>query len=310
MRLTQQKSFRRIAGLTALALLAFAVPVQPKIARAQAIVASINGDPVTSYDIAEREKLLRAIGQPSSPQAALESLIQSRLKAGEVNKYGIRVSANELGPTMNSYAEKGHMSVAQLSQRLAAAHIDQKHAENFFSIEQAFALYARARNRAVEVSSADVNAELNRDKSITRETSYSLRQVVLIVDASSGPAGLEAAAKELEGLRSRWTDCTSGPKIATAAGRFVVREQVTRTSSQLGPEFSALLDKTPVGHLTPPSRDSTGLVAIAVCDRKAGDKDSAKDLAQQKVMQRLVDKQADELYQELRKNAVVVKTGK
>lgn len=309
MRLMQKKFLSRAAALLALSVIG-AATLPPHVAVAQAIVASINGDPVTSYDLAEREKLLRAIGQPASSQAALESLVQSRLKASEVNKYGIHVSPGELGPTMNSYAEKGHMSVAQLSQRLAASHLDQKHVENFFSIEQAFALYARARNRAVEVSSADVNAELSHDKSIGRETSYSLRQVVLIVDPKSGQAGLESAVKELENLRARWTDCASGAKIATADGRFVVRDATTRTSSQLGPEFSALLDKTPVGHLTPPSRDSTGLVAIAVCDRKAGDKDSAKDLAQQKVMQRLIDKQAAELYQELRKSAVIIKTGK
>lgn len=309
MRLTHRKILGRAAGALVFALVGASL-LHPGQARAQAVIASINGDPVTSYDVEERARLLRALGQPSSPQAAFESLVQSRLKAGEVNKYGIHISPNELGPTMNAYADKAHMSVAQLSQRIAAAHIDPKHVENFLSIEQAFALYARARNRAVEVSSADINAEMSRDKSIGRETSYTLRQVVIIVTPDAGGAGLESAAKELENLRSRWTDCASGPKIATATGRFVVRDPVTRTSSQLGPEFTALLDKTPIGHLTPPSRNSTGLVSIAVCDRKAGDKDSAKDLAQQKVMQRMVDKQAAELYAEMRKNAVIVKTGR
>ena len=92
-------------------------------------------------------------------------------------------------------------------------------------------------------------------------------------------------------------------------GDFVVREPITRTSSQLGEQLTELLDKTPPGHLTPPSRDSTGLVAIAVCSRKAADRDAAKDLAQQKILQRIVKAQAQKLYEEMRGHAVIVKKG-
>lgn len=294
----------------ALALLGFMAAWPVAGAHAQAIVASVNGDPITSLDLAEREKLLRALGQASSPSAALESMIETRVKAGEVNKFGIHVSASELGPTLNYYAEKGHMSLATLSQRIGAAHVDQKHVENFFGIQQAFDLYARARNRAVEVSRQDVDAELGRDKKLANEKSYTLRQVVLILSNTASPAAVQDAAKKMESLRARFTDCNSGAKIASEAGQFVVREPVTRTSSQLGDQFVELLDKTPIGHLTPPSRDSTGLVAVAVCERKAADSDTARDAAQQKVMQRIVKGQAQKLYEELRAHAVIVKTGK
>jgi peptidyl-prolyl cis-trans isomerase SurA len=292
---------------TALLVLAAAWPMAG--ARAQAIVASVNGDPITSLDLAEREKLLRAIGQPASPSAALDSLIETRVKAGEVNKYSIKISPSELGPTFNYYAEKGHMTVTDMSQRIAAGHVDPKHAENFFSIQQAFDIYARARNRAVEVSSHDVDAELASDKKLANEQSYVLRQVVLILPPTASPAAVQDAAHKMEGLRSRFTDCESGAKAANAAGEFVVREPITRTTSQLGDQLVAVLDKTPIGHLTGPSRDSTGLIAIAVCSRKSAGTDAARDIAQQKVLSRIVKAQAQKLYAELRATAVVVKKG-
>jgi peptidyl-prolyl cis-trans isomerase SurA len=296
--------------LIALALLGFLAVWPVAGAHAQAIVGSVNGDPITSLDLAEREKLLRAIGQPSSPSAALDSMIETRVKAGEVNKYGIHVSASELGPTLSYYAEKGHMTLEAMSQHIQAAHVDQKHVENFFSIQQAFDLYARARNRAVEVSQADIDAELAHDKKIASEQTFTLRQVVLILSNTASPAAIGDAAKKMEGLRARFTDCDGGAKVAAESGAFVVREPITRTSSQLGDQLVAILDKTPVGHLTPPSRDSTGLVAVAVCSRKAADTDAAKDLAQQKVMQRIVKAQAQKLYEEVRGYAVIVKKGK
>jgi peptidyl-prolyl cis-trans isomerase SurA len=297
---------RRAFALALLAILAIC-PAQG--VRAQAIVASVNGDPITSLDLAEREKLLRAIGQPSSPSAALESLVESRVKAGEINKYGIKVSPNEFGPTVNYYAEKGHTTVAAMSQRISAAHIDPKHVENFFAIQQAFTIYARARNRAVEVSQQDVDAEIARDKKLANEQSFTLRQVVLILSTTASPAALEDAAKKMENLRARFTSCETGMKAANESGQFVVREPITRSSSQLGEQLVALLDKTPVGHLTSPSRDSTGLVAIAVCARKAAGADAAKEVAQQKLLQRIVEGQAQKLYEEMRSRAVIVKKG-
>jgi peptidyl-prolyl cis-trans isomerase SurA len=310
MALRFRKKFGGSARIIALGLLVLAALAPAPGARAQAIVASVNGDPITTYDLAERAKLLRAMGLPSSPSATMDSLIESRVKATEINKFNIHVMSNQMAPAIHYYAEKAHMTDTQFQQRIAAAHVDPKHLENFFSIHVAFDLYARARNRAVEASREDVDAEMSRDKAISQERTYTLRQVILIVTPSQGMAGLQAGAKKMEALRGRFTSCDTGPKIAAEAGEFVVRDPVTRTSSQLGEQLSALFDKTPVGHLTPPSRDSSGLAAIAVCERKGATSDARRQEAQDKVLQRIVEKQAQEFYADLRSHAVIVRTGK
>jgi peptidyl-prolyl cis-trans isomerase SurA len=287
------------------ALLAFLVCSAP--AQAQSIVATINGDPVTSQDIAQREKVLRALGMPSSASEALESLVKSRVEAGEINKYGIRVKTEELGPTFYYFAERAHTTPQAIQQRLAKSGADTKHIENFLQIHQAFTIYARARNRAVEVSEKDIDAELARDPKLSGEMSYTIRQVVVAVPPSAGVAGLQAAAKEMQGLKARFTDCESGVKMASASSNVVVREPITRTTSGLGDQLAGLLDKTPVGHLTPPSRDSTGLVALALCARTKAKADAAREQASQRILSRKIAGDAEKLYKELRATAVVVK---
>ena len=74
--------------------------------------------------------------------------------------------------------------------------------------------------------------------------------------------------------------------------------------------MTALLDKTPVGHVTQPSRDSAGIAALAVCSRSNADKDTLRDAAQNRVLSRIVQRDAEKLYAELRTHAVIVNTRK
>lgn len=276
-------------------------------ARAQSIIATINGDPVTNEDLSNREKILRALGMPSSGSDAMESLVKSRVEADEVNKYGIRVKADELGPTYYEFAERAHTTAQAIQQRLARSGAGAKHVENYLQIHQAFTIYARARNRAVEVSEEDINAELARDPKLRSEMSYTVRQVVVAAPPQAGVAGLQRAAKQMQDLRARFTDCNSGVKMASALPDVVVRESMTRTSSALGEQLADLLNKTPIGHLTAPSRDSSGLVALALCARDKAKGDAARDQASQRVLARKIVADAEKLYKGLRATAVVVK---
>ncbi|WP_294537578.1 hypothetical protein [uncultured Rhodoblastus sp.] len=275
-------------------------------AHAQSIVATVNGEPITTFDIAEREKLLSALGQPSSASAAMESMIKSRLEAGEINKYGIKISASEFGPAVQYYADRAHISADALSARLQNSRVDKKHMENFFSIHTGFNMYTRARNRAVEVSQSDIDAEIARDKKLSNQQTYVIRQVLIAVSAESGAAGLQQAAKQMESLHARFTDCETGAKLVAEYPNLVVREPLTRTSSQLGDQLTALLDKMPVGHLTPASRDPSGVAALALCSRSASKSDATREAAQNRILSRKVQQEADKLYEEIRSHAAIV----
>ena len=55
-----------------------------------------------------------------------------------------------------------------------------------------------------------------------------------------------------------------------------IREMVTKTSADIPGPLRELLDKTPVGRLTPPEITKQGVEMVALCDRKPTKIDTPK----------------------------------
>ena len=73
---------------------------------------------------------------------------------------------------------------------------------------------------------------------------------------------------EAEALRGRFSDCTSGIPFARALREVAVRDPVNKSSADLSEELRAILDKTDLGHLTPPEQTNEGIQMFAVCSKK------------------------------------------
>ena len=55
-----------------------------------------------------------------------------------------------------------------------------------------------------------------------------------------------------------------------------IRDTVTKTSADLPAPLRELLDKTPIGHLTPPEITKQGVEMVALCERKPTNVDTPK----------------------------------
>jgi hypothetical protein len=78
-------------------------------------------------------------------------------------------------------------------------------------------------------------------------------------------AQLEARRKDAEALRARFSDCESGLADARAQRDVVIREPITKNSIDLASPLRDILNKTGLGHLTPPETTSRGVELFAVC---------------------------------------------
>ena len=132
--------------------------------------------------------------------------------------------------------------------------------------------------------------------------------MVFTVDPGESPASINEKAKRAEALRARFADCSSGLAEAKALPGVAVREALTRSSSSMSAPLRALLEKTPVGHLTPPSRSPSGLEMVAVCERQAAKDDTAlrKTISDQ-LLQAHYDRDAVARLKEMRSRAVIDK---
>jgi peptidyl-prolyl cis-trans isomerase SurA len=275
---------------------------------AQALVATVNGDPLTSIDVEQRMKLLRVMKKPATKDAAVESLISDRLKLKEVSKYGMNVRDNEIGPEIARVASDMKMGPEALLAALEHGGVAADHYRQHFRADYAFVSLIRALNKGVEASEQEVRAELTKDNKAGGDTEYTVRQVIFTLPSSGGAAAGNARMQEAEQLRTRFTSCETGLPLARSMSDVAVQEPLIRTSSQLNDGLRQLLDKTPIGHLTPPSRGSAGLEMLALCNRKTSkDNTAAREAISNKLITARMDAEANRRFKDLRARAVIEK---
>ena len=275
-------------------------------ARAQAIALSVNGDPVTTVDLEQRMKLLRAYRKPATREAATESMIEDRLKAHEASRFGIAIKDDEIGEQIQTDAKKLKITTQQLLADIAKTGVNQEHARGHFKAELGYSVLVRALNRGVEASEIQVRQEMAREKGKSTITSYTIRQVVFTVNPGGGAAALTNSVKEAEALRAKFNSCEAGIPYAKTLPGVAVREKLTRTSAQLGDGIKDVLDKTPLGHLTAPSRSPNGIELIAVCERSAAkDDDELRKTIADRLLAEHMEQEIVSKYKEMRAHAVI-----
>lgn len=304
-RLRKATHVLRSACLGMIAPLILGLPTSAALA--QAIVLSVNGDPITSVDIEQRAKLLRALHKPATKDAVVESMIAERLKNREASRFGIIIKDEEIGEQAQIDAKKVKVSPQQLVADIQKNGVSAEHMKNFFKAELGYSVLIKALNRGVEASEIAVRQELAKEKTKGGVINYSIRQVVFTLNPGDGPAAVSASVKEAEALRGRFTSCASGIPYAKSLPGVAVREKLNRTSTQLGDSvFKDLLDKTPVGHLTQPSRSANGIELIAVCDRSTSKDDSdLRKAISDRLLNEHMEQETAAKYKEMRSRAVI-----
>src|SRR5262249_30369705 len=90
-------------------------------AHAQAIVALVNGDPITAFDVEQRIKLIKlAEHKVVSSKEALELLIDDRVKIKEGNRYSLELSASDIDEQYASMAKRMKAGPEHLNKILEA----------------------------------------------------------------------------------------------------------------------------------------------------------------------------------------------
>lgn len=278
-------------------------------AHAQSVVATVNDDPITDYDLAERMKLERILRRPATRDAALEDIITDRLKIGETMKFKIDPTDQQIGNAAAITARQLKMPPQELAAALQRAAIDPHHWREHWKAEWTWTAYVRALNKTLDVSESDVRAEIAKqgEKSAPAEE-YTLRQVILTVPGNASPGELESRMREATQLRARFNDCNAGVQIANAIQDVAVKEQLTRAGAALGDQLRDILNNTPVGHLTPPSHTTNGIEMIALCSKSTLHDDAARDATvHDQMLSERLDEAADRLFKDVRARAIIVK---
>lgn len=134
---------------------------------------------------------------------------------------------------------------------------------------------------------------------------FTLRPVLLVVPNGSNPAVYEARKREADGLRARFQGCEEGLSLARGLRDVVVREQLTRSSTDVGAKQREILEATAVGKLTPPDITSSGVELFAVCNKVAGKGSVAETDMRQQMMGERISDEGKKYLRELRRQSSI-----
>jgi peptidyl-prolyl cis-trans isomerase SurA len=268
--------FRRLVAAAALTLLCCGSPLH-----AQSVVVMVNGEPITNFDIEQRTKLTElSIHKVPTRQEVIDDLINEKVKIKEAKKYSVDPPDSEIDAAYSSMGNRMRLSGDQLTQMLASKGIRPGTLKSRIKADMVWSSLVRGRfKESLQVGEKDVQSAAQGsggDKGETEAFEYQMRPIVLIVPRGAAPAIMDARRKEAEGFRERVQSCEEANATFKAMPNATIRDIVVKTSADIPAPLRDLLDKTPIGHLTPPETTRQGVEMVALCARKATKVDTPK----------------------------------
>jgi peptidyl-prolyl cis-trans isomerase SurA len=278
---------------------------------AQTVAVMVNGEPITNYDIEQRSKLnFLTTHKPADRQQVINELIDEKVKIKEGKKFGVDPSASDIDQSYSAMSSRMRITPEQLTKSLESQGIRPDTLKARMKAEIVWTSLVRGRYKeSLQVGEKEVAAAVRGsgdDKQDAEAFEYKMQPIVLIVPRGSAPADLEARRKEAETLRNSVQTCDQANAFFKSMQNAAIRETVTKTSADLPVVLREVLDKTPIGHLTPPEVTKQGVEMVALCARNPTTVDTPKKKEiREKMYAEKYDAKSKAYLQECRKAAMI-----
>ena len=211
----------------------------------------------------------------------INELIDEKLKIKEAKKFGVDPTDTDIDQSYAQMSSRMRLTPEQLTKTLEAQGIRPETLKSRMRAEMVWTSLVRGRYKeSLQVGEKEVAAAVRGEGDDSKEPSdsfeYKMQPIVLIVPRGSAPAAMEQRRKEAEALRSRVQTCDEANAFFKSMQNAAIREAVVKTSADIPPALRDLLDKTPIGHLTPPEETKQGVEMVALCERKPTTVDTPK----------------------------------
>jgi peptidyl-prolyl cis-trans isomerase SurA len=280
-------------------------------ASAQTVVVFVNGEPITALDVDQRIKLIEiSTHKPPSRQEALDELIDDKLKVQIGKRYGLEIPEKDVESSFSAMARRAHQTAKQFAEGLTQAGVNVPALKRRIKADITWSSLIRGKFPSVNaVGERDVLTAMETRKAEEKDAvsyQYTLRELLFIVPHGSPPAAFEVRRKQADELRHRFESCEQGVPFARQLTDVAVREPVRRTSLDVQAPQRAILDATPIGHLTPPEQTQQGIEMIAVCAKEnAGGDTIGMAQTREAVVAERYNAQAKRYLEQLRREAII-----
>jgi peptidyl-prolyl cis-trans isomerase SurA len=301
------------AGLIVTLLIVFLVGgTNPGTAQELSIKVLVNDDPISDYDVDQRERFLAITTQeqpsPALKKKATDLLIDERLQMQQARKLGVSADEDDLTRVLEDMAKKNNLSVDGLTTALGRAGVNIKTLKDRIRAQIVWADVVRRKfRREVQIGDADIDKALSdageEGGGAPEETALQLRQVKFELPADADQKTIAARLATAEGVRSRFASCAELAKGVEGASVKTLQDQQPASLAQ---PARLLVMNAKMGQMTPPTISASGVELYAVCGKRSfrGDTKVRED-ASRKIMNTEMGFRAERLLRDLRQDAFI-----
>lgn len=252
---------------------------QTLVAQSMRIVAVVNDEMISGYDLDQRIRLLTGGGNlPNSAEQrnrltaqVLRSMVDERLQMQEAKRLNIRVEPKEIDDALARIEKQNDVPAGQLAERLKADGMSIDTLQTQVEAAIAWAKVVRRRGaRFATVGDDEVDEALQRIKENAGKPSHLISQIFLPVDSP------QEENQVLNNARRLFDELRNGTPFTALAQQFS-QDASARAGGDMGwlqvgqmpDEVEQILAQMPIGAVSQPIRSTEGYHIVALRDRRA-----------------------------------------
>ena len=280
----------------------------------QSIVVLVNDDPITLYDIEQRQRFLSVTTQEQPSQAltkkATDMLIEERLQLQQGKKLGITPDEEEVQKVLVGMAQNNQMTPEQLGAALGQMGVNMTTLKDRIRSQVVWKDVVRRKFRHdVSVGDAEVDKALTdagESAKPQEETTLELREIKYEIPTEADQAAIARQLAAVEAVRAKLQSCSNVSTLTKDIKGFKVKTLDDQLPDQLGQPMRTLVMNAKVGQMTPPTLTGSAIEAYAVCGKHAVKGDPKKrQETQGKLMEQEYGLRAEGLLRDMRQNAFI-----
>jgi peptidyl-prolyl cis-trans isomerase SurA len=271
----------------------------------------VNDDPISDYDIEQREAFLAITTQtqpsPALQKQAVDMLIDERLQIQEGRKASITADEDDVNKILEGMSQKNNLTIDGLTSALAKTGIDIKTLKDRIRAQLVWQQTVRDKFRHdVQIENADVDKAMAESGSASggsaTEPTLQLRQVKFALPAGADQKTIASRLAAAESLRTRVSSCADLAKGVEGATVDTLQDQ--KTASLVQPA-RLLVQHAKVGQMTPPTISQNAVELYAVCGKNSQGDDDAREQVQRQLMGQEMSLRAERLLRDIRQEAFI-----
>jgi len=298
--------------LLTVAIAVCALGIGLAIAQEVSIKVLVNDDPISDYDISQRERFLAITTQtkpsPELKKQATDSLIDERLQIQAGRTLGVTPDEEEVNKVLSDMASKNNLDANGLTTALGRAGVNIKTLKDRIGAQIVWQGVVRRKFRhTVNVGDAEVDRALEESSEAgAAQSTTQIRQIRVALPSSADQRTVAAKLAAAEAMRARFSSCASVPDLAKSLSGATVKTMQDGQTTALPQPARLLVQQAKVGQMTPPTLSRSAVELYAICGKTSASSNVAvREQTQRKLLNEEMMIHAERLLRDLRQDAFV-----